>query len=206
MGKNVFAVGDEDQSIYAFRGSSSDICIRFKKDFDADVLKLVTNYRCSKSIVESAMKLITNNTLRFDKEIVPANDASIGESKVKIYQSSMDEYNEFASEINECAKTGKSIAILFRTNNIPDSFVFSMIKNKVKYKAESSFSLRKNGECTQDILTYMRMASGELTYDNLMRIANKPNRYVSRNYLAKCMEEERDKSGRFSYKAVYHQK
>ena len=66
-GKGVFAVGDEDQSIYAFRGSSSDICLKFKKDFSADVLKLETNYRSSKKIVKAGMNLISFNSLRFDK-------------------------------------------------------------------------------------------------------------------------------------------
>ncbi|MBQ2183229.1 MAG: ATP-dependent helicase, partial [Lachnospiraceae bacterium] len=77
-GKGVFAVGDEDQSIYAFRGSSSDICLKFKKDFSADVLKLETNYRSSKKIVKAGMNLISFNSLRFDKRIVPVKDAKEG--------------------------------------------------------------------------------------------------------------------------------
>ena len=67
---NVFAVGDEDQSIYSFRGANPGICFEFLKDYpEAQQLFLTINYRCNKAIVESAKQLIAHNKLRFQKDI-----------------------------------------------------------------------------------------------------------------------------------------
>lgn len=199
VNKGVFAVGDEDQSIYGFRGSSSDICIKFKKDFNADVFKLVTNYRSDSRIVEAAMKLITFNSLRFDKRIVPKKNAKEGEYAISGFDSSHDEYEMIAKEVKDSLKKGRRVAILLRTNNIPDSLNYSLLKEKVPVNADNMASKDKNSEFAKDVVTYFKMACGETTYENLLRIANKPNRYISRRFLAECKSCERKKGDVFSY-------
>ncbi|MCR5848420.1 MAG: ATP-dependent helicase [Lachnospiraceae bacterium] len=201
--KKVFAVGDEDQSIYAFRGSSSDICIKFKKDFNADVYKLVTNYRSSKKIVESSVKLISNNTLRFDKQIVSSKDSALGECFVRRFDSYMDEYDAMADLIKEGSERGKSIAVLLRTNNIPDALKYSFLKKKVEFVSETPANSNSDSECIKDILTYFKLSTGENTYKNLLRIANKPNRYISREFLSSCKEKENKYDDSFSYVNLY---
>lgn len=196
LGKSVFAVGDEDQSIYGFRGSSSDICLKFKKDFDANVIKLVNNYRSKKSIVEAGMNLISFNTLRFDKKIVSKNPGGNGEFKLNEYLSSMDEYDALAKDVKE--DVGKrSIVILTRTNYIPDSLRYSLLKNNIKVNYEKTVDLCKNKEFTDDLLTYFKIANNERTFSNLTKIANKPNRYISRYYISEC--KERSKNDCYSY-------
>ena len=138
IGKGVFAVGDEDQSIYAFRGSSSDICLMFKKDFAADVLKLETNYRSTKNIVKAGMNLISFNSLRFDKRIVPVKGAKEGEFKVKSFDTYKEEYEVLVKEAKEGLTKGKSVAILLRTNNIQDSLQYCLLKYKVPYITEKT--------------------------------------------------------------------
>ncbi|MBP5493562.1 MAG: ATP-dependent helicase [Lachnospiraceae bacterium] len=198
-GKGVFAVGDEDQSIYAFRGSSSDICLKFKKDFNADVFKLETNYRSTKRIVKAGMNLISFNSLRFDKSIVPVKDAQEGEFKLKSFDSYKDEYELIIKEAKESLNKGKSVAILLRTNNIQDSLQYCLLKYKVPYITEKTNVQIKNNEVIEDFLTYFKIAAGENTYSNLLKIANKPNRYISRNFLSECRLNERYDDDRYSY-------
>ena len=203
-GKGVFAVGDEDQSIYAFRGSSSDICLKFKKDFSADVLKLETNYRSSKKIVKAGMNLISFNSLRFDKRIVPVKDAKEGEFKLKSFENPKEEYEVIVKEAKEGLMKGKSVAILLRTNNIQDSFLYCLLKYKVPYIAEKTGIKIKNNEFIEDILAYFKIAAGENTYGNLLKIANKPNRYISRNFLAECKLNERYNDGSYTYVNLFN--
>jgi DNA helicase-2/ATP-dependent DNA helicase PcrA len=203
IGKGVFAVGDEDQSIYAFRGSSSDICLKFKKDFAADVLKLETNYRSTKNIVKAGMNLISFNSLRFDKRIVPVKGAKEGEFKVKTFDTYKEEYEVLVKEAKEGLTKGKSVAILLRTNNIQDSLQYCLLKYKVPYITEKTGIKLMNNEFIEDILTYFKIATGENTYSNLLKIANKPNRYISRNFLAECKLNERYNDNLFSYVNLY---
>lgn len=203
IGKGVFAVGDEDQSIYAFRGSSSDICLMLKKDFAADVLKLETNYRSTKNIVKAGMNLISFNSLRFDKRIVPVKGAKEGEFKVKSFDTYKEEYEVLVKEAKEGLTKGKSIAILLRTNNIQDSLQYCLLKYKVPYITEKTGIKLMNNEFIEDILTYFKIAIGENTYSNLLKIANKPNRYISRNFLAECKLNERYNDNLFSYVNLY---
>ncbi|MCR4649752.1 MAG: ATP-dependent helicase [Lachnospiraceae bacterium] len=200
--KSVFAVGDEDQSIYAFRGSSSNICLIFREDFESDVMKLSTNYRSSKKIVNASMELISNNTLRFDKRIVPCESSSEGVFDLKIFNDANDEYKYIAEEIKEKGK-GKSAAILLRTNSIPESLLYYLMKEKVRFKSEKEVLQKKDNEITDDILTYMKLSCKDNTYKNLIKIANKPNRYISRNFLSKCMMSELKNDGTFSYVNLY---
>ena len=200
-GKGVFAVGDEDQSIYAFRGSSADICLKFKKDFNANVIKLVNNYRSRKSIVEAGMNLISYNTLRFDKKIVSKSRGE-GEFKAKEYISQFDEYDSFAKEIKYGLNKGKSVAILLRTNFVSDTLKYVLLKNKIQIEYEKTSKIPQNTEIIDDFLAYFKLSLGELTYKNLLRIANKPNRFISRNFLSECKYNEKN-SEIFSYVNLY---
>jgi len=202
--KAVFAVGDEDQSIYAFRGSSSDICIKFKDDFSAGVLKLETNYRSSKNIVKAGMNLIAFNSLRFDKTIVPCKGAKDGVFKIKSFDTYKEEYEAILKEAKEGISKGKSVAILLRTNNLQDSLLYCLLKLKVPYITEKTSIIKKTGEITEDILTYFKIATGETTYLNLLKISNKPNRYISRNFIAECKLNERYNDDYFTYSNLFN--
>lgn len=201
--KGVFAVGDEDQSIYAFRGSSSDICIKFRNDFDADVLKLETNYRSTRKIVEASRKLIEFNTLRFDKKIIPSEDAKEGLFKIRGFGTVNEEYEGICKDVKNAMDNYNSVAILLRTNNIPDSLVYYLLKEKIKFNTENTLKLDKENEHIDDILTYFKIADGDMTYKNLLKICNKPNRYISRNFLAECRANEKNRDGTFSFVNLY---
>ena len=201
-GKSVFAVGDEDQSIYAFRGSSSDICLKFKKDFDADVIKLVNNYRSKKKIVEAGMNLISFNTLRFDKKIVSRNANGSGEFELSKFSSYLDEYDSMAKEIKAGSEKNKSQVILLRTNFLSESLRYALLKNKVNANLEKKSENIKNKPYIEDILAYFKIACDDRRYENLIRIANKPNRYLSRSFLSECKINEK-KGKEYSYVNLY---
>ncbi len=200
--KPVFAVGDEDQSIYTFRGSSSNICLIFREDFKSDVMKLATNYRSSKKIVNASMELISNNTLRFDKRIVPCESSSEGEFNLKVFNDANEEYKYIADEIKEKEKK-KSAAVLLRTNSIPESLLYYLMKEKIRFKSEKTVLQKKDNEIIDDIITFMKLSCGENTYKNLIKIANKPNHYISRNFLSKCRMSEMKNDGKYSYVNLY---
>ena len=202
-GKGVFAVGDEDQSIYAFRGSSSEICLKFKKDFNARVMKLETNYRSEKSIVEAAMRLISANTLRFDKRIIPSNHAGRGCFKILSFESNKEEYETVVKEAKNDLYNGKSAALLLRTNNIPDSLFYYLLKEKVPFTTEKTNISKKSSVFFEDINTYFKLSGREYTYSNLLKVANKPNRFISRNFLAECKSMEKADDDSFSFLTLY---
>lgn len=111
---NLFAVGDEDQSIYGFRGSKPEIMMDFKKVFkDAQILYLCGNYRSGKEIVNAASNLISKNKKRYDKQFIANNRE---ESCINIYKFRRlnDQLDAVFTEINRCKC--KSMAVLCRTN------------------------------------------------------------------------------------------
>ena len=100
---NIFAVGDEDQSIYSFRGANPSICFQFLKDYpSAKQIFMATNYRCNINIVEGAKKLISHNKERFKKDICAAmNNTGAAEGlSIHFFNSEKEQYEEIAQSIN----------------------------------------------------------------------------------------------------------
>ena len=120
--KNIFVVGDDDQSIYAFRGSSPGIMKEFLNDYkNAKVINLDLNYRSTDNIVKYSRKVIENNIDRFDKDLA-ANNKSIGKFTIKGFLDSRDENKYIINCIKKYVSLGISlndIAILYRTNILP---------------------------------------------------------------------------------------
>jgi DNA helicase-2/ATP-dependent DNA helicase PcrA len=118
--QNVFVVGDEDQSIYSFRGSDPGIMMRFESEFtETKLFKLETNYRSTKTIVEGANNLIRRNKLRFDKNMVSFSDRDSILS-IKSFRSGLDEAEYVARMIQDKIAEGyktREIAVLYRNNN-----------------------------------------------------------------------------------------
>lgn len=187
---NVFAVGDEDQSIYSFRGANPGICFEFLKDYpEAQQLFLTINYRCHKAIVESAKQLIAHNKLRFQKDISALErkeeKKDIAEKGLFIssHRYEREEYEAIAKQLKEYAQDHslKDCVILFRTNMISPLF-FQMLKQyKIPYFTKTGAQNWQENTTVKDIRAYFALAEGELTRKNLFRIMNKPSRYFSRN-------------------------
>jgi len=183
---NLFIVGDDDQSIYGFRGAKPEIMLHFKDDYpDVTTTLLDVNYRCSRNVTEGALRLISNNTARFDKKIISSNDF---EEPIRIHhvQTIGEENSHVLSQIKEYVKEGipyDNIAIIVRTNIQARGIVNRLMEYTIPFQVRDRVPCIYDHFAVKNVLDYIRMAMGNRDRDLIMRIINKPNRYVSRELL-----------------------
>lgn len=181
--KNVFAVGDDDQSIYRFRGANPEICFRFLKEYEnTRKIELFTNYRSTKPVVELSQILIRQNKKRFRKQL----QAKKEQGAAVVYRIYKNQYEEAAAIINELEdykKTGGSYddtAILFRTNRQPGLFAEKLMEYNIPYRLKDHIPNLFEHWIAKDMITYLKIACGSRKRSDFYRIMNRPNRYLSR--------------------------
>lgn len=183
---NIFVVGDDDQSIYGFRGARPEIMIEFKDYYpEAELIVLDVNYRSTQSIINVAGRVIENNKTRLDK-CAHANNNKDFQSDIRKFRNQVEELKFVVSKIKEYENQGISLsemAILVR-NNSQIQEISSFLKNR-KIEAESGKHRSNiyNGMVAKDILSYVRGAlkfDGTYFNEDLIYVLNKPQRYISR--------------------------
>ncbi len=183
---NIFVVGDDDQSIYGFRGARPEIMIEFKDYYpEAELIVLDVNYRSTQSIINVAGRVIENNKTRLDKCAHANNDKDF-QPDIRKFRNQVEELKFVVSKINEYENQGISLsemAILVR-NNSQIQEISSFLKNR-KIEAESGKHRSNiyNGMVAKDILSYVRGAlkfDGTYFNEDLIYVLNKPQRYISR--------------------------
>ena len=183
---NIFVVGDDDQSIYGFRGARPEIMIEFKDYYPkAELIVLNVNYRSTQSIINVAGRVIENNKTRLDKCAHANNDKDF-QPDIRKFRNQVEELKFVVSKIKEYENQGISLsemAILVR-NNSQIQEISSFLKNR-KIEAESGKyrSNIYNGMVAKDILSYVRGAlkfDGTYFNEDLIYVLNKPQRYISR--------------------------
>ena len=184
--RNLFAVGDDDQSIYSFRGALPSVMLGFKNEYpNVREIHLTRNYRCGSRIVDAAGRLIVHNSERIEKEI-SASSGKEGEVIVKEFLSSDEQY-EYLCEIlkrlneEELAKT----AILNRTNEIHPKLLHLLRKNNIPFRFSEKTGSVYDRFVGRDIEAYLSMATGVIKRDDFLRVMNRPNRYVPANLVRK---------------------
>lgn len=177
---NLFVVGDDDQSIYGWRGAEIDNILKFDKDFpNAKVYKLERNYRSTKSILRLANCIIKNNTARRGKELW--TEASEGEKPV--YYQAEEEAGEAlyaARTISGAVARGKKysdFAILMRINALTRSYEQEFLKYGIPYKVFGGFKFFERKEI-KDIIAYLRIISNPYDSEAVERIINVPKRGI----------------------------
>lgn len=184
---NLFIVGDDDQSIYGFRGAKPDIMKQFLKDYkDARQCLLGINYRCDKPIVEAAGRVIVHNTNRLSKEIKSArNDGdSTGVVEIKQFPRVADENEEIRGKILAYRNAGmpySEMAVLFRTNTQARSLSSKLMEFNIPFMMKERLPNLYEHWIVQDVMTYVRIARGNRERAQVLRIINRPKRYVHRN-------------------------
>ena len=179
---NLFAVGDDDQAIYGFRGSDPMFMKRFQTDMpDCRVLRLTDNYRSCREIVDAAGRCISHNRNRFSKEITAVKKEK-GEFAIKAFAQREQE----DAWIRECCRHVEegSVAILLRTNQTAAYYEAMLIQagipclsdRKGARKAES----RYHRETVRDLLAILQFAGGQRKRSLFFRFMNKPDRQISR--------------------------
>ena len=177
--KNICVVGDNDQSIYSFRGSNYRNILNFEKDYkDAKVIMLERNYRSTKQILDVANEVIKNNKQRKDKNLWTDNESG---SKV-VYHRSLNEQDEayyVKSKIEELRKTEplSEIAVLYRTNAQSRNMEEALLKENIPYKVVGSIYFYKRKEI-KDLLSYLNVIYNSNDDISLTRIINVPKRGI----------------------------
>lgn len=178
--RNLFAVGDDDQSIYGWRGAEIDNILKFDKDYpDAKVYKLERNYRSTKSILSLANEIIKNNGARRPKTLW--TDAEEGE-KPALYEADEESGEALyaARKISDAVARGakySDFAVLMRINALTRSYEQEFTKYGIPYKVFGGFKFFERKE-VKDILAYLRLISNPFDDEALTRIINVPKRGI----------------------------
>lgn len=180
---NLFVVGDDDQSIYAFRGSKPDIMLGLSTEYrDIVQMYLNTNYRCSLEIVAGARSLIEYNKVRFAKDIRSCGMCS-GRIKVCKMADIEEEALYLSKEVRELIADGikpEEIAVISRTNIISNIYYTRLNSDGVACRTLTAVHNIYDSWIMQDIAAYMRLSQGMYDKENAVRIINKPSRYIKR--------------------------
>jgi len=185
---NIFVVGDDDQSIYGFRGSCIDHILNFKSD---TVIKLEQNYRSTKMILHAANAVIKNNKTRHDKTLFSNID---GDEKVNLFhaQTEVEEAEAVVKKIMKLKKDKNlkwsDIAILYRSNALSRNFETHLINASyqqdgtwyrgIPYQIYGGLEFADRSE-TRDLISYLKVISNEKDEEALMRVINIPRRGIS---------------------------
>ncbi len=198
--KNIVVVGDDDQSIYSFRGAEIRNILDFKKDFpEAKIVKLVKNYRSTKTIIDVANRVISRNRQRMEKQL----HCTRGEGeKIKFY-TAQDERQEAAFVLGEIKKflskgyRYRDVAIFYRTNVLSRRFEDILRRERIPYKIFGSIRFYNRKEIKdiiafirfllnkQDVLSFTRLSffaitgAGKVTIDKIVSKVNKNNDIIS---------------------------
>ena len=185
--KNICVVGDDDQSIYSWRGACSDNIINFEKDYeDVEVIFLDQNYRSNSTILDAANSVIKNNTDRKDKALWSENK---GGAKITVYSAAndKDETDDIAKKILDLKAQDidyKDIAILYRANYLSRSMENSCMAFGIPYKLIGSLKFLQRQEI-RDLLAYMNVIVNRNDEFSLRRIINVPKRGIGASSMAK---------------------
>jgi DNA helicase-2/ATP-dependent DNA helicase PcrA len=179
--QNICVVGDDAQSIYAFRGANINNILNFQKDYEnVKTYRLEQNYRSSKNIVEAANSIIDKNKTKLDKIVWTANDHG---PKIKVHRSVTDgEEGRFvAGEIFENKMrnqmTNGQFAILYRTNAQSRAMEDALRKRDIPYRIYGGLSFYQRKEI-KDVLCYLRLVINPKDEEALVRVINYPARGI----------------------------
>lgn len=177
---SIFAVGDEDQCIYGFRGSSPEWMMNFDRYFDnGKKLFLDTNYRSTKNIVELSKVLILNNKNRNHK-IIKSCRKEYGIIELITFQKVREESNYISSVIKENKYNYKDTAVFYRTNLECTSIVDGFLKYGIKFRfLNERYNFFEHFVC-MDIIAYLKLSIDEYDKESFIRIVNRPFRFISR--------------------------
>ena len=185
--RNLFIVGDDDQSIYGFRGAKPEIMLGFTDDYqEAKRIDMNLNYRSTANIVLAAKSVIDQNKQRFYKDIHTVNE--VGDSvQVWHFLDMETQNNVVANEIERLINTGVAYeqqAILTRTNTGASQVLQALAEKNIPFATKEKIANIYEHWIAQDILAYMRIAQGSSSRSDYLKIMNKPLRYLSRNAFA----------------------
>ncbi len=188
--ENICVVGDDAQSIYAFRGADIDNIRKFKSDYpDVQIFKLEQNYRSTKTIVNVSNKVIDKNKIKEEKVLWTENDSG---EKVKVFRALSDNEegslvaSDIFARIQQNQLPYSSFAILYRTNAQSRSFEEALRKRNIDYRIYGGLSFYQRKE-VKDLLAYFRLTINPADEEALKRVINYPARGIGKTSLEKLL-------------------
>lgn len=180
--RNLFVVGDDDQSIYGFRGCDPGIMLGFKQQFpDGKIITFPINYRCTQAIVDAANKVIKGNRKRYAKDIwaekIRTNEKSI---QFWPFENKEAEYAYLLSELKRKEDLNMT-ACLFRTNMDASYLAELLLREKIPYQMKEKLYNPYEHFISRDILHYLHLVNGDMSMEEFVPVMNRPVRYISRD-------------------------
>ena len=183
---NLIIVGDDDQSIYAFRGAKPEIMMNFPKDFPSVQTELLpVNYRSTGEIVEAAGKVIAWNKRRFQKKIHTDNEKGTP-PLVKAFQNGKEEELYLKDCIVKAHEQGcpyEEMAVLYRTNSGARFLVETLMEYQIPFQMRDVLPNLYDHWIARNFISYMKLATGDRSRKEFLQVMNRPNRYISRDVL-----------------------
>ena len=183
---NLFIVGDDDQSIYAFRGAKPEIMMNFPKDFPSVQTELLSmNYRSTKEIVDAAGRVIVWNKRRFQKKIHTENEQG-KPLVVKAFQNGKEEELYLKDCIVKSHEQGCSyeeMAVLYRTNSGARFLVETLMEYQIPFQMRDVLPNLYDHWIARNFISYIKLAMGDRSRKEFLQVMNRPNRYISRDAL-----------------------
>lgn len=190
---NLFIVGDDDQSIYRFRGARPEFLLGFTKDFpDAKRVLLNINYRSTDSLIKLSNRLVSNNQKRFQKEFQGTNKSG-ALSEFFSAEDAAEESRRIVQKIQKLHEKGmpyESIAILFRTNMQAGNYTRALTNCGISYNLKDNVANLYEHWVAKDLSSYFLLALNEGDNQAFIRIINKPKRYVSKEILKRLENQQ----------------
>jgi len=186
---NVCAVGDEDQSIYSWRGADIRNILEFEQDFpEAKIIRLEENYRSTQNILQAASAVVANNVRRKGKNLWTARqggtkigyyEAPDGENEALFAADHIAKYLREATALAENGRETPRAAVLYRTNSQSRLFEEAMRRYGLKYKVVGGFSFYERSEI-KDLISYLKVIQNPDDSISLLRVINTPTRGIGK--------------------------
>lgn len=189
--KNICCVGDEDQSIYSFRGANYRNILNFEKDYpNAKVIKLEQNYRSTTTILDAANDVIKHNKDRKDKALWSNNGKGDLIDYYRAYNG-IDEAQYVTREIKKLSNSGvkyQDIAVLYRTNAQSHTVEEELLKDSIPYRIVGGVGFYSRKEI-KDVLAYLRLIYNPKDNISLLRVINVPKRGIGNKTISNLIEK-----------------
>jgi DNA helicase-2/ATP-dependent DNA helicase PcrA len=188
---NICVVGDDDQSIYGWRGATIKNILNFAEIFDnTTVIKLEHNYRSTDTILEHANQLIEHNRDRMGKKLIGTKTKG---NSIKVYEShdENEETRKICEDIHKLINNGvspKDIAVLFRVNALSRSLEEGFNKARINYQLVGGMKFYERSEI-KDLIAYFRVLTNKNDNFSIKRIINKPKRGIGKTTIEKLDEK-----------------